>query len=501
MAPAPEQFLLEEIALPRILLDFYRAGFSGAATLSRGKIGKRFRFQEGIPVFSESTLASESLGVQLMDSGALSRSDYKKVVNYVGCNGCKEGKALLALKLIDAKGLFMALKEQTRLRLIDCFSWTYGEFIIDSREAPREDAKHFRIDVYPLVQRGLVDHWRADRLLADLEPHMLLYPIPTKRMAKIRERLSSDDAVDSLFEAINGSSTLFRAVQLANTPQALAAAWILDASEALQFSGTPSNADSGVTKSESPPLEEQEIEIVCTGSPLESAATPEKSRESVAASSNSAADERIQRLTGEIESRFARLGNLNHYECLGVEPDAEPSDIKRVYLLAAKRYHPDALARSGVDEEVRRHATAVFAKIGVAYGVLSNASKRADYDASLASSDAGIDIDALTQAEILFRKGEILLQAGNFQGAVEYLQPAVDIWPEEAAYRASLGWCLYKKRPSEPERGLEHLERAAELERADGVIQFRLSVVLRALGETERAAKILEDAKNIDSRS
>ena len=233
---------------------------------------------------------------------------------------------------------------------------------------------------------------------------------------------------------------------------------------------------------------------------VSSATQPAKTEASPARAAGAVSAEQSRRLTEEIESRFERLGAANYYECLGVEPDADASEIKRIYLIAAKQYHPDALARSGIDDDVRRCASSVFAEIGVAYAVLSNPAKRADYDASLASPDAGIDVEALTQAEMLFRKGEILLQAGNFRGAIEYLQPAVDIWPEEAAYQASLGWSLYKKLPSEPERALEYLERAGELDGMDGVIQFRLSVVLRALGETERAAVILERAKTLESK-
>ena len=34
--------------------------------------------------------------------------------------GCREGTALLALELIDPKGLFLALKEQVRRQIVEC---------------------------------------------------------------------------------------------------------------------------------------------------------------------------------------------------------------------------------------------------------------------------------------------------------------------------------------------------------------------------------------------
>ncbi|TDJ16318.1 MAG: DUF4388 domain-containing protein, partial [Deltaproteobacteria bacterium] len=63
MVVIPEQGRLAEVPFPRLLLDLYKARFSGAVTLSRERVGKRFLLHEGVPVFAESNLASESLGV------------------------------------------------------------------------------------------------------------------------------------------------------------------------------------------------------------------------------------------------------------------------------------------------------------------------------------------------------------------------------------------------------------------------------------------------------
>ena len=101
-------------------------------------------------------------------------------------------------------------------------------------------------------------------------------------------------------------------------------------------------------------------------------------------------------------------------------------------------------------------------------------------------------------AERLFRKGEILLRTGNFRGAIEYLKPAVELWGEEPAYQSALGWALYKKMPSEPEAAKTHLEAAASLAPDDPVVIFRLSVVLRTLGETVAASSLAEKAREMD---
>ena len=130
MVAVPEHGRLEELPLPRLLLDLHQARFGGALTLSRDRIGKRFLFQEGVPIFAESNLASESLGVQLMDAGKISRTDYNSVVSHIERAGCKEGTALLELRLLEPKELFVALKDQVRLRIVECFGWPHGEFVL-----------------------------------------------------------------------------------------------------------------------------------------------------------------------------------------------------------------------------------------------------------------------------------------------------------------------------------------------------------------------------------
>jgi len=236
MVAVPEHGRIEETPLPRLLLDLYRARYSGALTLSRDRVGKRFLFREGIPVFAESNLASESLGVQLMDSGRISRADYNRVVGHIERTQCKEGKALLDLKFLEPKELFVALKDQVRFRIIECFGWPHGEFFVDPSSEPPADAQPFRADVYSLLQEGIEAHWSNERTLSDLGPNMERYPQRSRRFERALARLRQDPAVEALAEALDGTRTLWKAVQAANSPRALAAAWVLDATEALEYS-------------------------------------------------------------------------------------------------------------------------------------------------------------------------------------------------------------------------------------------------------------------------
>ena len=109
--PQPgEEGLFADVALPRLLVDLYRVRFSGALEIERGNTKKRIVFEEGAPVLSDSNLANETLGMQLLDQGTITKDDHERVSSYMKTKKCKEGVALLALELLKPKSLFLALK-------------------------------------------------------------------------------------------------------------------------------------------------------------------------------------------------------------------------------------------------------------------------------------------------------------------------------------------------------------------------------------------------------
>jgi curved DNA-binding protein CbpA len=60
---------------------------------------------------------------------------------------------------------------------------------------------------------------------------------------------------------------------------------------------------------------------------------------------------------------------MNHYDTLGVSPQASAEEIKKAYRKLSMQHHPD----KGGDAEQ-------FKKISEAYSILSNEEKRSQYD-------------------------------------------------------------------------------------------------------------------------
>lgn len=489
MVLLPETGRLEEMPLPRLLLDLHRAGFGGAIQLRHDRLEKTIQFHQGIPVFAESNLPSETLATSLLQSGTITEDAFARVVERTERDGCKEERAVLDLELLPPRDVFEALKKQVRCRLLDCFGWSHGTFQVDPGDAPPDGVQAFRADLLQLLQEGIETRWSSERILTELGPRMVHYATPAASIDDVIPQIQSDAAVRAVLAAADGSQTLWQLLELATTPRALATVWLLDAVGAFEYA-----ADSaGGPDSGRPNATEIEIEFE-TAPVVESDGKPGKTAARAAPSEGAAA----KRLREDITARLSALEGLDYYALLGVDSRADAETIKRAYLAAAKDYHPDTLARRGIAADVRAQASRVFARIGKAYATLSRPNLRREYDARLAGDDLGAGAEQIATAETLYRKGEILLRQGNFRGALEFLLPAVEIYPDEADYQNAAGWALYRQSPPDPERARSHLEKAAALATQDAVVHFRLGVVLRSLGDAEAAEVSFSRARQLD---
>jgi len=65
---------------------------------------------------------------------------------------------------------------------------------------------------------------------------------------------------------------------------------------------------------------------------------------------------------------------MNYYELLGVDPKAEPEEIKRAYRAKLKEWHPD------IHPESREEAEEMTKALNIAYGILSDPVQRKRYN-------------------------------------------------------------------------------------------------------------------------
>lgn len=437
MVGIPESGELRGLRLAELLLDLDRADFCGSLELVRGSMSKSLLFREGAPVYAESNLASETLGIQLLDAGLLDRTQHLQVSNHVQTHHCKEGTALLALGLLNPQGLFAALKGQVRARILQCFSWRDGSFNVDAEMAPSVDTQPFRAAVPRLVQEGLESNWSAERIRAELGDTLDAAVFPTPRLAALHPQLCLDAEARRFLVELDRGARLGELLEFVHSRRALAAIWVMFRTGALRAQVS---------------RRERVCERPATAN-SDAARTPPGKR-------TATADGGFRR---EIEEIFEKLSDLDHYRLLGVSPDATIEGIRDAYLHAATRFHPDALVRAGLDAAMRERAGKVFAAMGKARAQLSDPARRREYDAARGEqTGAELEGERALAAETSHRKGEILMQQGNFRGAVTFFEASVSLCPQEPAYLGALGWALFKQNPPDLLRAREHLERAME---------------------------------------
>ena len=478
---------LAETPLPALLTGLHRDAFTGELVLSREALVKRFEWRGGSLVGVSSRLAAERLCEILAAAGALEREARARVEQRVRERGCTELQALAQLGAVPPRALLLALAEQLRRSLVSCLDWRNGAFRLEPGDALGV-APALPFDLLALLFEVVGQRWQLHEILVALGPHALTFPtlVPGFRAAWLASWVERD----RLLARLDGRTTSYALLSELGDARAAAAFWLLDALGALVHRG----AASSTPNAETPAHDEPRLEIVVRrGAPATAAPRTESAGGRAAAAV--ARDAAATGLRREVQALHERLASLTLWEVLGVARDADGGEVRRAYLRAAKRLHPDRLVQLGL-ADLKTAANEVFAEIARAHEVLSDPERRRQYEENLVDESVA-DANRVAEAEAAFRRGDLLLRAGNFRAAVELLERAVTLWPEEGEYLAALAWALHRKTPPESARAAHLFERALALGE-HAVWLMRASLVARELGQEARATGLAARARDLD---
>ena len=220
----------------------------------------------------------------------------------------------------------------------------------------------------------------------------------------------------------------------------------------------------------------------------------------------------------EIEARAAAVDKEDHFQLLGVTPEAPADRIQGAYFALAKQWHPD---RTPAElQDLKPQIARVFAHISEAYQTLSDPKRREEYLAdreqgSRAAPDDEERIARAVDAALEFQKAEVLLKKRDLGGAEALARSAVDADPEQPEYRTLLAWIHAQRRgdpPAFPDGGTStHFDDLIEV--LDAVLTkepeyeralFYRGMLLKRAGFHERAIRDFKLAavlnpKNLDA--
>ncbi len=207
----------------------------------------------------------------------------------------------------------------------------------------------------------------------------------------------------------------------------------------------------------------------------------------------------------KIVTMHEKLGELTHYEILGVKANLDQTlldaEVAKRFRELAKEWHVDRFSGYDIGAD-KQKVQEIFARINTAKQVLGDPDKRAMYDMELAGEN--VDIGSILTAESAFRRGQTMLDSGSYKGAHEQFKIACEENPDDQEYFAHFLYTefllLPKKKDGSPEdrsRGKEIYDEldklVAQLPDRDWLLCF-LGVVAKSLGKHREAYALFMEA-------
>ncbi len=200
----------------------------------------------------------------------------------------------------------------------------------------------------------------------------------------------------------------------------------------------------------------------------------------------------------EVLAMSDRMSDLDYYQVLEVDNDAEPAEIKKSYFQLARKYHPDLFDRD-LDAGIKEKIDEVFDTITKAYHTLSDEVKKATYDKKKSKpSSGGRDVrDTEKRAEVKFRQGKTLFDQTRFDEALILLQEAVRLDSHKSRYYLLLAM-TQAKLPDYHRKAVDNFNKAIEMEPWSADPYAGLGAMYRKEGMPVMAKKYFSKALHVD---
>ncbi len=419
-----------------LLVGLRRSRKTGILNLVSNEIKKTIYIKSGEPIFARSNIEDERFGEFLLKRGLITLDAYNHSVELMKRTGKRQGAVLVEagyIKAQDLPRLVMAQIEEIIKNALKLFS---GSFEFIEGPLPTEEIIILKLSLANLIYRGIkaIESFQFIRSEFDDLDYI---PVPSTDPYDLFQDISLDDTDRRLLSLIDGKNTINDILKNSglNHFETLKTLYALLATRIIEL--------------EKHDKVKQDKEIISMDELIK----------------NGDLDEGFLR---EVEDLYQRLDMMTHYEVLGLNSNASASEIKRIYYSLVKRFHPDRYYRIG-HNELKDKLSKIFARINEAYTILSDSTKRYEYDSSLKKSSKSTDLahenfeagmkfyqeksydDAATsfgQAVYLdgskpkyhFYYGLALREVGKYKEAEKSLLKAIELWPNNTDYVTELGY-------------------------------------------------------------
>lgn len=448
---------LAEQAPAQIFWNAMTSGFTGALQFSKDKARKVVLFRDGVPHSVRSNAAQECLGRRLMTSGKIDRETLQESLKRSKADRLQQGQALVAMGSLSQQDLEVALAEQAEDKLLEIFEWQTGK----AWQQEGVDSMSYATPVQGWTPRSLI--FRGVSRMAPDSARRALKRFNSSELTLKLDDLTSEEAASPGVQA--AAAACEQASQLSDVlelhPQALFGLWVCGNVELAADEAAPTAS----------------VEAVA-----------EESAEAV-----------------QMREFLADLTDKDHFAALGVTQESNSGDVRKAYLLLAKKYHPDRYQdRSGAERSI---ASSIFTRLSNAADTLQDPEKRRAYVSQLkhgGSAEADREVlQRILGAEQKFSEAESLFKRRAYADAAALFKEVLEMEPDEAEYNAYFGWSQFLaegNRPDAAKLAKQYLNKALSLAPKSTTTLYFLGLYHKTAGEDDLAQRMFNKVLELQPR-
>lgn len=500
----------EDHPFAELLVEIIQAKFSGALRVAHDKHKAVIYFRTGEVVYAATNSKSLRLFNLLLRKGHIDTKTISQFPNFA--NDIEFSAWLVAQGIVEKQSIDYTTLDQINTVLVEALKWEDGEWSFSPLVRIREEMA-YSVD----VRQILVDYARCvnkDHIFAtfwSLEENFALAPLRehTPTLQKHEEFVLSKFGERSMdIGQIRARCILPDAGLL----QALYVLWmggfIIRRDWNFAFSAT--RVGEILTARMAKVKAAEDISVGTPPSTPEPQQQPEQE-----IPTQKPEPEKLPEIMLTLEDYLAQVETAdNHYDALGVPPDAELRLIKHAYFSLAKQFHPDRFHRES--PEILKRIQSAFTVVAHAHETLRNDESRSAYNdkirkeleilekrkaAGQPETNSVLDRKAEQGLES-FEDGLSLLNDGEYEDAAKFLARAVHYSPQNALFHAYLGKALAGAGDQYRHKAEGSLQTAVRLEPKNEKIRLMLveflvqqNMLKRAEGEIKRFLELVPNNK------
>lgn len=153
---------LAEVSLGRLMMDILDQGLSGILTLVQDQVKKVLYFHQGRPVFVQSNLRRETMGMSLVRKGRITPLEHNQALELTRRDQLPYGDALVNLDILTPGEVRDELSANVRFKIVTTLPWQRGSWLFQEDHAVLSRVPRCEIDPVAVAIEGLREKSSAE---------------------------------------------------------------------------------------------------------------------------------------------------------------------------------------------------------------------------------------------------------------------------------------------------------------------------------------------------